>query len=160
MYCVPTDCNGLAITDCTSGTCPANMMPSSGYCVVNPASNFSLLVQSVDLNGSSSMAISPSAAGSCNALSFYGNNYLCSNNFTISMPSGIGVPHYYLEVDLWLIFLDIATFSTTNNINFDDGNYSTITNLNSMSTQTASKSYCNGKTQRYYRLSWSFWHLN
>lgn len=91
--CSAGSCTGYSSNDCTA--CLSSWIISGSTCVVDPASNNSLVAHSADVTGGGSIvSITPSGStGSCSVLAYSGD-YSCSNDFSIALSSGLGVPHY------------------------------------------------------------------
>jgi hypothetical protein len=56
----------------------------------------------------------------CGAYNYYGN-YDCTTTMQISMPSGISLPHYAIQVVVWVILYEDITWTGSNKIRMNLG---------------------------------------
>lgn len=92
----------------------------------------------------------------CGSYIYYGN-YDCTTTLQISMPSGISIPHYAIQVVVWILFSDDSTWNDANNIGLALG--STIVTRN-MATFDDQKKYCGTGKQTYYNIIADYTHIN
>ena len=104
-YCGPGSCYGATKLSCMN-TCPIHWNLSVSNCIPDSAAGYTEVAKSTDLGGS--IQVSPSNTSTCAQYTFFGS-ITCTNNFQISLPSGIGVPHYWIEISAWVIILDKST---------------------------------------------------
>jgi len=101
-YCRPGSCYGATSLSCL-GTCPTHWVLSVSNCIPDSAGGYVEVAKSTDIGGS--IQVSPPGTNTCGSYTFFGS-ITCTTDFQISLPSGIGVPHYWIEISLWLIIID------------------------------------------------------
>ena len=148
-YCGPGSCYGATKLSCMN-TCPIHWNLSVSNCIPDSAAGYTEVAKSTDLGGS--IQVSPSNTSTCAQYTFFGS-ITCTNNFQISLPSGIGVPHYWIEISAWVIILDKSTLQPGKTITMTEG-------ANSMSYGVSTSPFdqqtlCNSATQASYRISLS-----
>ena len=116
-YCGPGSCYGATKLSCMN-TCPTHRILSGSSCLADSAAGYTEVGKSTDLGGS--LQVSPSTTASCGPYSYFGS-ITCNNNFQISLPSGIGVPHYWIEISAWVIILDKSTLQPGKIITMSEG---------------------------------------
>lgn len=89
-YCGPGSCSGTTSNNCLT-PCPTNWVLSVSTCIPDSNAGYIQVASSTDIGGS--IQITPSAMTNCGLYNYFGN-LTCTNNFQISLASGIGVPHY------------------------------------------------------------------
>lgn len=87
-------------------------------CHPDTVSGYTLIETSTDIGGS--IQITPSATTACGVYSYFGNN-TCDSNFGITLASGIGVPHYSIEISVWVMFADESKWQNGRKITIAEG---------------------------------------
>ena len=116
-YCGPGSCYGATKLSCMN-TCPIHWNLSVSNCIPDSAAGYTEVAKSTDLGGS--IQVSPSNTSTCAQYTFFGS-ITCTNNFQISLPSGIVVPHYWIEISAWVIILDKSTLQPGKIITMSEG---------------------------------------
>jgi hypothetical protein len=154
--CSPGMCSGPGSNECIT-SCPTDWILVSSTCSVDPSSGFTLIGTTADLSGPTVATVSPSGTSPCGMYSFYGDQSCKSKTYNINLASGIGVPHYSYKVEMWVIMLRSAYWTSTNSFTLSDGSSSQLYSLGSPSGQEIA---CNSDTQSYFRLTWFKTHIN
>jgi hypothetical protein len=130
----------------------------AGTCTLDPASEFQVVAKSNDMSGgTSNVQILPtSSLFSCGSYSYYGN-YDCTTNMQISISSGISIPHYAIQLVVWVLFYDDSTWTNANNIDLTVGSTIVARNMASFDGQTG---HCESVKQTYYNIVADFPHVN
>ena len=116
-YCGPASCSGTTTNSCQT-SCPLNWILSGSVCQPDPASGYTLMATSTDLGGS--IQIAPSTTTSCGVYTYFGNN-TCTSNFAITLATGITVPHYSIEISLWVLLTDASKWQNSKQITIAEG---------------------------------------
>lgn len=118
--CLPGSCSGITDTACTN--CPADWSYASNTCSLSSSSVYVLIGKSADLSGgSSAVTLLPVGTNSCGSYNFNGR-FNCNANLQVSMASGITIPHYAVQIIVWVILLDSATWTNADIITINNGN--------------------------------------
>lgn len=116
-YCGPGSCYGPTSSNCQT-SCPSNWVLSGSSCLPDVTGGYTQIATSTDLGGT--IQITPPIVTGCGIYTYFGN-LSCNSSFQMSLTSGIGIPHYSIEISVWVIFTDDANWQTGNNINLAEG---------------------------------------
>lgn len=107
-------------------------------------------------SGTTDIQLTPSSSYTCGDYSLFGTT-ACSSNLQLTLSSGITVPHYQMQVIVWIFLYDTSTWATTNNITLALGSTTTVINMANYDGQLSA---CDSLMQTYYRATASFSHIN
>lgn len=71
---------------------------------------------------------------SCGSYSYYGN-YPCTTTMQVSLTVGVSIPHYAIQVIVWVLLYDDTKWASTNNINVGFGSSTTTRSMGSFDGQ-------------------------
>ena len=101
-YCGPASCSGPTSSSCQN-SCPTHWVLSESSCIPDTAAGYTQIATSNDLGGT--IQITPSTTTGCGVYTYFGD-ITCVSSFQISLASGVGIPHYSIEISAWVIFTD------------------------------------------------------